>query len=297
LTTLITDQHLTLNTSLQLDDQLPLTCTRKGTCCHGNLVLLNPWELHRLATEKQTPIREFRELYCDWSGIRLKFEGPKDVRGKKACNQYIANFGCSVHEGRPLACRLFPLGRQIQNEEVQYIHQGTTFPCLDGCGEVLQLPRLSVKNYLKEQKTAAFEEAQDGYLEVMQNMADIAFMLYLDTGLAASGDKQTLLEWKKIGAETPDEMALRIGSVWMEYLLFPPIKFSPTNPTQFIVAHQVFLQEKAQLKIDKLDTLSAIKDVSIWMMAIALFLAKSIGANTKELAEMWVETANHYSDN
>jgi uncharacterized protein len=249
--------------------------------------------MHRLATEKQIPVREFRELYCDWSGIRLKFEGPKDARGKKSCNQYIANFGCSVHEGRPLACRLFPLGRQIQNEEVQYIHQGSTFPCLDGCSEVLQLPRLSVKKYLKEQKTEAFEEAQDGYLEVMQNMADIAFMLYLDTGLAASGDKQTLLEWKKIGAETPDEMALRIKSVWMEYILFPPVKFSTTNPNQFIEAHQVFLQEKAQLKIDKLDTLSAVKDASIWMMAIALFLAKSIGANTKELAELWVKTAEN----
>ena len=103
---------------------------------------------------------------------------------------------------------------------------------------------------------------------------------------------QLLLEWNKIGAETPDEMALRIGSVWMEYLLFPPIKFSTTKPTQFIVAHQVFLQEKAQIKIDKLDALTAVKESAIWMMAIALFLAKSIGANTKELAEMWVNVAN-----
>jgi len=284
---------LTLNTSLQLDDQLPLTCSRKGTCCHGNLVLLNPWELHRLAMEKQMDVREFRDQFCDWGGIRLKFEGPKDLRGKNACSQYVANFGCSVHEGRPLACRLFPLGRQIQNEEVQYIHQGTTFPCLDGCSEVLQLPRISVKKYLKEQKTAAFEDAQDGYLEVMQNMADIAFMLYLDTGLAESGDTETLLEWSKIGTESPDELSLRIDAVWMDYLLFPPVKFNTTNPTQFIVAHQVFLQEKAQLKIDKLDTLTAVKEASIWMMSIALFLAKSIGADSVELAEMWVEIAKN----
>lgn len=285
-----------MNTPLQLDDQFPLTCSRKGTCCHGNLVLLNPWELQRLASEKKLSALEFRDQFCDWSGIRLKFEGPKDARGKKACNQYVANFGCSVHEGRPLACRLFPIGRQIQNEEVQYIHQGSTFPCLDGCSEVLQLSRLSVRTYLKEQKTAAFEDAQDGYLELMQNMADIAFMLYLDTGLAESGDTETLLEWNKIGVETADEMALRIGALWLDYILFPPIEFTPTKPTQFIVAHQVFLQEKAQQKIDTLTTLTAVKEASIWMMAIAMFLAKSIGADTKELAELWVEMATNHFD-
>ncbi len=283
-----------MNTPLHLEDMLPLTCSRKGTCCHGNLVLLNPWELHQMAAEKKLSAREFRDQFCDWSGIRLKFEGPKDARGKKACNQYVANFGCSVHEGRPLACRLFPLGRQIQNEEVHYVHQGSTFPCLEGCSEVLQLLRLSVKRYLKEQKTGLYENAQDGYLEVMQNMADIAFMLFLDTGLAESGDTETLLEWNKIGSETPDEMALRIGAVWMDYILLPPIQFSATNPTKFSREHQTFLQEKAQQKIDTLTTLSAVKEASIWMMAIALLLAKSIGADTKELSELWVEMAKEH---
>jgi Fe-S-cluster containining protein len=258
------------------------------------LVLLNPWELHRLASEKQLTTREFRDHFCDWSGIRLKFEGPKDARGKKACSQYIANFGCSVHASRPLACRLFPLGRQIQNEKVQYIHQGSSFPCLEGCSEVLQLPHLTVKSYLNEQKTGLYENAQDGYLEVMQNMADIAFMLFLDTGLAESGDIETLSEWNKIGAETPNEMALRIGSVWMDYILLPPIKFSATNPSKFSNEHQTFLQEKAQQKIDTLTTLTAVKEASIWMMAIALFLAKSIGADTKELSELWVEMAKKH---
>ena len=33
------------NTKLHFNDLLPLTCSRKGTCCHGNQVLLNRWEL------------------------------------------------------------------------------------------------------------------------------------------------------------------------------------------------------------------------------------------------------------
>lgn len=278
-----------MNTILHLDQKLPLTCTRKGTCCHGNQVLLNPWEMHRLAFEKQISAREFRDLYCDWNGILLKFDGEKDQRGKSACSQYIANFGCSLHQGRPLACRLFPIGRQIQNESIQYIFQGETFPCLNGCPEVNELPQQSVEDYLNGQQTSLFEQAQDEYLEVMQNIADIALMLLLDTGLAASGDTQTRIEWRKMGAETPTQIAQRIGEKWLDLLTLPNIIFSAENPKAFILAHQELLQENAQNQIDTLTNFSEIREFAIIMMALALFLGKAIGADVKSLSEMWSE--------
>ena len=121
--------HINKTTKLKLSSELPLTCTRIGTCCHGNQVLMNPWELFVIANEKHISAKEFRDLYCDLGGIRLKFNGTADSRGKKACSQYIDGFGCSVHLGRPLPCRLFPLGRQVQNNEIHYIHEGDSFPC------------------------------------------------------------------------------------------------------------------------------------------------------------------------
>jgi Fe-S-cluster containining protein len=278
-----------LNTILHLDQKLPLTCTRKGTCCHGNQVLLNPWELLRLAFEKQISAREFRDLYCDWNGILLKFNGEKDHRGKSSCSQYIENFGCSLHEGRPLACRLFPIGRQIQNESIQYIFQGETFPCLNGCPEVNELPQQSVEDYLNGQQTSLFEQAQDEYLEVMQNIADISLMLLLDTGLAASGDTRTRIEWRKMGAETPTQIAQRIGEKWLDLLTLPNIIFSAENPKAFILAHQELLQENAQNQIDTLTNFSEIREFAIIMMALALFLGKAIGADVKSLSEMWSE--------
>ena len=51
-----------ITTKLRIQDSLPLTCSRGGTCCHGNTVLLNPWELARLAQEKKITPREFRDL-------------------------------------------------------------------------------------------------------------------------------------------------------------------------------------------------------------------------------------------
>lgn len=278
-----------MNTVLHLSHKLPLTCTRKGTCCHGNQVLLNPWEMHRLAFEKQISAREFRDLYCDWNGILLKFNGEKDHREKSSCSQYIANFGCSLHQGRPLACRLFPIGRQIQNESIQYIFQGETFPCLNGCPEVNELPQQSVEDYLNGQQTSLFEQAQDEYLEVMQNIADISLMLLLDTGLAASGDTRTRIEWRKMGAETPTQIAQRIGEKRLDLLTLPNIIFSAENPKAFILAHQELLQENAQNQIDTLTNFSEIREFAIIMMALALFLGKAIGADVKSLSEMWSE--------
>ncbi len=105
---------------LNINDTLPLTCSRSGFCCHGNVVMLNPWELYALAKAKKISPAAFRDLNCDWGGILLKFNGKLAWNGKKACSQYVDQIGCSVYSGRPLACRLYPLGRQIQNGAVHF---------------------------------------------------------------------------------------------------------------------------------------------------------------------------------
>lgn len=271
---------------------LPLTCARIGACCHGNQVLLNPWELFSLAREKQITTREFRDLYCEFGGIRLHFNGKAGWREKQACSQYIDNFGCSVHLGRPLACRLYPLGRQVQNEEVHYIYQGDEFPCLEACPEVLKLPRMSVGEYLNGQVTDQFEKAQDGYLELMQNIADVAFELLLDTGLAESGDKETLPRWRNMGDEPPEELANRIGNEWVDCLMIPEI--SDDDPITFIQKHNELLQLKIQAEFGTSQTKQELHQASVLVMGIALHLARALGANPKDLAELWIETAKSH---
>lgn len=279
-------------TKLHFNDLLPLTCSRKGTCCHGNQVLLNPWELFCLANEKKISTKEFRDLYCEFGGIRLLFNGNEDHRNKKACSQYIPNFGCSVHEGRPLACRLFPLGRQIQNNTVEYIHQTEKFPCLDGCPEVVSLPHIKVGDYLKGQKTATFENAQDQYLEVMQNIADIAFELLLDTGLSTSGDTKTLALWRILGNESPETLANRIETDWLDCLTIPNLNES--DPMLFVQKHNELLMDKIQTSFGTLQSHAELHLASTTLMALALQLARAIGANPKELAELWIDTAKNY---
>ena len=278
-------------TRLSIHDKLPLTCSRKGTCCHGNLVMLNPWELVCLASEKKVTPRVFRDLYCEFGGIRLRFNGEVGWKGNQACSQYTGNFGCSVHLGRPLACRLFPLGRQIQSEEVHYIYQGAEFPCMEGCPEVSELPYLTVGEYLNGQRTEKFEKAQDEYLDFMQNLADMAFELFLDTGLAESGDKETLILWRKMGKELPDILADRIGSEWMDSLMIPEIIDDLEDPVSFVRKHTNLLQLKVQDKFGGLQTNHEFHKASVFIMGVALHLARGLGANPEILVEHWIDTA------
>ena len=280
-------------TPLAPESKLPLTCSRTGTCCHGNRVWLNPWELLSLATEKGITVREFRDLHCMYGGIRLLFNGKAGYLGRQACNQYIENFGCSVHVGRPLACRLFPIGRQIQNGEVHYMYQGSEFPCLDGCPEVVDLPQLTVAEYLQGQLTERFEQAQDAYLDVMQNLADIAFMLLLDTGLAASGDRKTLAAWKQMGKEQPDALVTRIGNEWMDSLMLPEIPYT-SDPILFSQQHNELLQQTLQDACGDLQTHQELHDASVLTMAMALHLARGLGANPTQLSEHWINIARQH---
>lgn len=279
-------------TNLKLSDSLPLTCSRSGSCCHGNVVMLNPWELARLAQEKGIEPRAFRDLYSEFGGIQLRFDGQAAWGKKKSCSQYVEGLGCSVHLGRPLACRLFPLGRQIQNNEAHYMHQGDTFPCLNDCPEVLELTKMRVDDYLQGQATEPFETAQDTYLELVQNMADIAFELLLETGLSKSGDRQTLSVWRTMGQESPEGLAARIGQGWIDDLMIP--KITEKDPILFAQKHDVLLSAKAQEKFGTLKTNQEFHLASVLMMALALHLARSIGAHPGELADHWISIAKSH---
>jgi uncharacterized protein len=283
-----------VTTQLTLADNLPLTCSRSGTCCHGKSVRLNPWELACLAEAKELTPRAFRDRYCDFGGIYLRFDGAPGWKEQSACSQYVPGSGCSVHSGRPLVCRLYPLGRQRQGEDVYYIHQGSDFPCLEGCPEVVSLPTLSVGAYIDGQKTRPFERAQDAYLELMQTLADSAFVLLLESGLAESGDRKTLRLWRKMGNERPEHLAKRLGSEWIDLLMLPELNYARKDPVAFSGQHADLLLTKAQESFGTLHKLGDISAASARMMGLALHLGRGLGANPPDLAELWIKTAKQH---
>ncbi len=285
---------MSVTTTLTLTDNLPLTCSRSGTCCHGKTVWLNPWELACLAEAKGLTPRQFRDQYCDFGGIQLRFDGAPGWRQLPACSQYVHDVGCGVHVGRPLACRLYPLGRQRQGEELHYLYQGSDFPCVEGCPEVLDLPHLSVAAYIEGQAVKRFEVAQDEYLEVMQNLADSAFAFLLESGLAESGDRRTLRLWREMGREKPEQLQGRLGPEWIDLLMLPEVTDGLHDPAAFSRGHLDLLLLKAQGSFGTLDNVIDFRKASGCLMGLALHLGRGLGANPAQLAEHWIKTAKEH---
>ena len=276
-------------TVLRADDRLPLTCTRSGTCCHGKVVWLNPWELACLARARGMDASGFRARHTESGGIRLRFDGAPGWRGLPACSQYDLASGCTAHSGRPLACRLYPLGRERQRDQVRYVHEGRRFPCLDGCPEVRALPHLSVAEYLAGQDTGAGEAVQDAYLEVMQDLAEGAFVVLFDSGLAASGDRETVPRWQALAAMPPSERARAIDADWLDRLVLAP--GDPSDPVAFVAAHREALRAAAQAALATLADPAALRAGSSLLMALALHLATSLGMDARALVAGFVATA------
>lgn len=286
--------EIPLSTYLALDERLPLTCTRAGVCCFKKMVWLNPWELARMAAAKGVTSREFRDRYCDYGGIRLRFDGELGWRGLEGCSQYLPERGCSIYHGRPLVCRLYPLGRERRGVKFYYLHRESTFPCLEVCPEVKGLPFMTVADYLEEQDVSDCERALDSYLELMQHLADGAFALLLESGLSATGDRSTLRLWRSMGKRSPEKLAEDLGEVWIDRLLLPESNLSLGDPAGFANMHYTQLQSKTQELFGCLEDVDSFHSASGLMMGLALHLGRGLGANPADLAARWITTAKEH---
>ncbi|MBA2482217.1 MAG: YkgJ family cysteine cluster protein [Planctomycetes bacterium] len=276
-------------TILDLDDHLPLTCTRSGTCCHGKHVWLNPWELACLARARGIEPAEARRSFTVDGGTRLRFDGPPGWKNSPACSQYDPAVGCTIHEQRPLACRLYPLGRRRQGEAVGYIHDGSEFPCLAGCPAVTGLPHLTVEAYLAGQEVAVAESVADAYLEICQDLAEGAFVLVFDSGLAMSGTTGVLSRWRLIVDSDARTRIADVAPSWLDALQIP--RLDPRDGRAFAAAHRSLLQTEAQAAFASLTDAGTIADASLTMLALALHLAQSLGGDPVEFGRHWCDRA------
>ena len=137
----------------------------------------------------------------------------------------------------------------------------------------------------------AHEAAQNKYMELMQRLADNAFVLLLESGLAASGDRQTLCLWRELGTDSPEHLAKRLGPEWIDRLMLPDISNCLVDPAAFASRHHEMLQSQAQASFGNLGDFAALRQASGIMMGLALHLGCGLGVNTTELAEHWIVTA------
>ncbi len=78
-------------------------CNQCGQCCRDKVITLSPYDVLRIARAASISTTEAVKRYTMRRGSLLRF------RDGGACAALDAT-RCTLHRGRPLACRLYPLG-------------------------------------------------------------------------------------------------------------------------------------------------------------------------------------------
>lgn len=266
---------------LALGDVLPLTCTRSGTCCHGKEIRITPWELACLARARGESAAAFRERDTVDAGTRLRVTGPPGWRGLPSCSQYDPARGCVAHVGRPLACRLFPLGRELAGGKERIFHDGAALPCLDGCPEVAALPHLTVADYLVQQGVAAPAAVRDAYLEIALDLADAALGLVHDSGLAAGSDRRWLAAWRQARDGGPAAWLMLLGPDWHGVLTTPACTAPVADGLAWTHEHAALISAHAGQPASELALV-------VRLFAAACLLVQGVGGEVPEISGRWI---------
>jgi Fe-S-cluster containining protein len=78
-------------------------CNACGRCCHDKVITLSPYDVMRLAQAGGVSTREAVARYTIRRGSILKF-------AEDGACAALEGTRCGIHRGRPLACRIYPLG-------------------------------------------------------------------------------------------------------------------------------------------------------------------------------------------
>jgi Fe-S-cluster containining protein len=103
-------------------------CEGCSHCCysHGDTMVLNPYDIYEMMKVSGLTYQELTE-----SKISYHIDGKEQLelpilkmnQESGACPFLDNSERCSIHEGRPGVCRLFPLGRLYDQNELKYFIQ------------------------------------------------------------------------------------------------------------------------------------------------------------------------------
>lgn len=145
-----------------------LTCGTAGcgsNCCtNGPHIILNPYEIDRICKASGTSYEDLLDIVETErvNGFPLVML-PRDP----ACH-FWTDRGCRIYGARPLACRLFPLGRVFENGR-SYI----VLPDRNLCSGLVSAPARTLADYLLEQDTETQVRMADAWIAFVTDMEDL----------------------------------------------------------------------------------------------------------------------------
>jgi Fe-S-cluster containining protein len=151
--------------TLQGADTVELMCDTGGcaaNCCkNGPPIILNPYEIDRICVAAGMSYEDLLDVVeTDRADGFPLVMLPRDP----ACHFWIAK-GCRIYEARPLACRLFPLGRVFENGRSHIVLPGRNI-----CSGLIPSPSHTLEDYLQEQVTKIHIAMADQWIEFVSEM-------------------------------------------------------------------------------------------------------------------------------
>lgn len=146
-------------------DVLELSCGPDGcpaNCCtNGPPIVLNPYEISQICAAADLSYEDLLDIVE--SGRANGFPIIMLPRNPVCC--FRTENGCRIYQARPLACRLFPLGRIFHNDCSHIV-----LPGRNRCAGLVSAPARTVDDYLKDQKTHVCIEMADKWIEFVSEM-------------------------------------------------------------------------------------------------------------------------------
>jgi Fe-S-cluster containining protein len=136
-------------------------CRACSRCCRGKVIPLDPYEVARLAEAKSTTTTEVLARWTTAGGAALA------QREDGTC-VFLGGGGCTVHAGRPLACRLYPLGRHLRGDGTEQFAELEPHPLTEGVyGE-----DGTIEDYLRTQDVERHVAAAGRYVALFKRMME-----------------------------------------------------------------------------------------------------------------------------
>jgi uncharacterized protein len=134
-------------------------CRACKRCCKDKIIPLNPYEVARLAEHVGLTTTAFLAQHTGVGGAALR------RRDDGTC-VLLGEGGCTVHPARPLACRLYPLGRHVSGTGEESFAEVEPHPQTEG----VYGTDGSIGDYLHRQQVEPYLAAADRYSRVLAKM-------------------------------------------------------------------------------------------------------------------------------
>jgi len=144
-------------------------CNACGRCCHNQVITLSPYDVIQLARAAHLSTTEAITRFTLRRGSLLRFESD----GRCAA---LDGSRCKLHSGRPLACRVYPLGIERRGSRLSLVELE---PAAGSAG--VYGTASSVADFLESQGVAPYLSAVERYRTLITPMRSrIAALLDFD---------------------------------------------------------------------------------------------------------------------